>query len=131
MRVRFYSHKDFIENNRIMVSILGRQKGQTIILDKEESIFAMKVGNIISLKEMLNLEEKGIKSNMTRIRFLLSLCLLMFYYAILAYELFNLNLEIPRFRLNFNSGKLFPSIFLTGLTLLLTNFLSYPFSLLV
>jgi hypothetical protein len=80
---------------------------------------------------MIHDESYPVRSDRNRIRTLVSLCLLLFYYTILSFELFDLRLEIPIFRQTYDSGLFLPSLGLTLATLGLTSLLSKPFSLLL
>ena len=45
VRVKFYSTRQALMNQRVTVSILGIQKGETIDFESDDSLFLMKVGN--------------------------------------------------------------------------------------
>jgi hypothetical protein len=80
---------------------------------------------------MIHDESYPVRSDRNRIRALVSLCLLLFYYTILSFELFDLRLEIPILRQTYDSGLYQPALGLTLATLGLTSLLSKPFSLLL
>ncbi len=93
IRVRYFTHRSFIEEGeRVHVSILGRQKGETLSFDQG---LIMKIGQDKSLNELIEDEEKYIKNSMWRIRLVTALCTCFFLYSILANNLFNIYLEIP------------------------------------
>ena len=80
---------------------------------------------------MIRDESNPVRSDRYRVRALLSLCLLLFYYTILSFELFDLRLDLPILGHSYDSGLFLPSLGLTLATLGLTSLLSKPFCLLL
>ena len=83
------------------------------------------------MKQMIHDESYTSRSDRNRIRALVSLCLLLFYYTILSFELFDLRLDFPILGHTYDSGLFLPSLGLTLATLGFTSLLSKPFCLLL
>ena len=129
IRIKYYTYSEFLQSDRIPVSIIGRQKGRTIVSNDEDSPFLISLGEDKSLKQMIHDESNSSRSDRNRIRALVSLCLLLFYYTILSFELFDLRLDFPILGHTYDSGLFLPSLGLTLATLGLTSLLSKPFCL--
>ena len=131
VRIKYYTHSEFLQNDYIPVSIIGRQKDRTIVSNDKDSTFLISLGEKKNLKQMINDENYPVRSDRNRIRTLVSLCLLLFYYTILSFELFDMRLDFPILGKSYDSGLFLPSLVLTLATLGLTSLLAKPFSLLL
>ncbi len=53
IRIRYYTHSEFLQSDHIPVSIIGRQKGRTIA-SNEDSTFLISLGENKSLKQLIH-----------------------------------------------------------------------------
>ena len=96
-------------NQRVPVSILGIQKGETIDFESDDSLFLMKVGNEqdgkpASIKTLLKKEQREYRQSRMLNRIAVGLCIALFTYTLLANELINYRIEVPFINFKYETG---------------------------